>query len=164
MTLAKRIAEQLRQQSTGTLASPRIEANDTGCRVVLSAQRVDSLACSLEDLSVELLPPVAIPQDRLAGLGENLKNRITYLLEPLRVVESDIDGQVVQLRSAKPTVDGPNRCYFEFLVRPLSVELRRYHSSDGQSRRAIEMDLTHEVIGRLAQDVVELMLASATST
>ncbi|MDQ7029198.1 MAG: hypothetical protein Q9O62_05155 [Ardenticatenia bacterium] len=93
-----------------------------------------------------------------------MAERITYLLEPLRLLEASGDRALV--RSAPPggAPYGETRDYYELWItwtgRATEVELRRYRYTRSLRRRSPRpIDLTWEVAGRLLDDVRDGLLA-----
>lgn len=99
--------------------------------------------------------------DRLAGadtallsrIADQLASELTYLLEPLRVVEVDGNAGAVQMRSHPPYQRDKQARYYEVLVqRGGSLSLVRYERLPGEPRKAIPANVTEEVFYRLADD------------
>ncbi len=67
-----------------------------------------------------------------ASLGHDIAGRARYLLEPLKVVESEA-GQAL-LRSQDPPVEEEGRDYYEMWVKPDELSLERHHAQPGQRR------------------------------
>ncbi len=93
--------------------------------------------------------------DQLRSWGDRFADRVTYLLEPLCVVECDPD-QGVQVRSQQPTPSNGVSSYYEALLRADgSLTLHRVTFADDQrTRQTAPCHLTLEVIQRLADDIV----------
>jgi hypothetical protein len=99
-------------------------------------------------------------RDRSAGdlraWGDRLAARLTYLMEPLVVIEVDAEGGEAELRSKSPTARDDVRVYYEVrLRREGTLNLRRvaYDPSD-RRRKAVACQLTREALERLADDLV----------
>src|SRR5262245_52490973 len=100
----------------------------TGWTVSLTADRCDDLGCRLWEVQVR--------RTREAGPGITLQNwanrvaeEVTGLLEPLRVVEIDMQRHEAQLRSDEPTQRKDNLYYYELVLRGTKeASLRRYHT------------------------------------
>jgi hypothetical protein len=98
--------------------------------------------------------------DRLAGIdttaltriADQLASKLTYLLEPLRVIEVDGDAGAVQMRSHPPYQQQQTRYYEVLVQRGGSLSLVRYERLPGEPRKPIAATVTQEVFYRLADD------------
>ena len=101
-------------------------------------------------------PEPALATADLRGWGDRLAARLTYLMEPLVVLEVDGVAGSAELRSQAPTARGEVRSYYEVrLGRDRSLRLQRI-SFDAATRRrcAAPCQFTGEVLERLADDLV----------
>lgn len=90
---------------------------------------------------------------QLSRTADALAGKLTYLLEPLRVVEIDGNAGAVQMRSHPPYQRDKQTKYYEVLVqRGGSISLVRYERQPGEPRQAIAAHVTQEVFYRLADD------------
>ena len=95
------------------------------------------------------------PLAKLETIAASLAKRLTYLLEPISLLETDAESVSIQMRSNPPQVGDDGRSYYELLVRRGGeVTLRRYHKAAGQPRQVIAAHVTREVLARLADDFV----------
>jgi hypothetical protein len=147
-----------------------IPADEEGNRVTLSLGDWDRYSATLRRLEVNQETALNSGQIRVIGYleqcAQQVIRRITYLEEPLAVLEFDREGSVVQLRSYPPRHDGEALIYWEVEVsaqsRPMAC-LARYHWRPGQpERESLAHPVTFATLGRLAQDLA-LTLAEATS-
>ena len=91
--------------------------------------------------------------DELKAISETLTGKLTYLLEPIGVVEADADRCSVQLRSNPPQKGEDGTSYYELMVRRGGdITLSRYSKKPGQLRQIVPAHVTREVLGRLADD------------
>ncbi len=91
--------------------------------------------------------------DRVKAVAANLAKRLTYLLEPISPIETDIDRCTVQMRSNPPKQSADQTDYYELLVaRTGELSLLRYSRPKGGQRIAIAAQVTREVLLRLAAD------------
>lgn len=139
--------------------------------VVATAKTSDGTTIGAELLAVDsqgcLVREVQAHAPKLAGAGfdvlqewaDTLSRRISYLLETLGILEVDEDQGEVLIRSNPPERQGSTTSYYEVLLShagPGRFVLRRYESQRGiPGRTAKDMQLTHEVLGRLARDLAE---------
>lgn len=90
---------------------------------------------------------------QLGRIADRLASKLSYLLEPLRVIEIDGEAGAVQMRSHPPYQRENQTRYYEVLVqRGGSLSLVRYERLPGQARKPIPATVTHEVFFRLADD------------
>jgi hypothetical protein len=94
--------------------------------------------------------------EALRGWGERLAARLTYLMEPLRVLEVDPQDGEVELRSQVPTLRNGSRSYYEIrLNRRGALRLTRVAFDEGTRKRTVVAgQMTREVLERLADDLV----------
>ena len=113
----------------------------------------DPLAVAVYELVLETTELAAVDTAQLQAASQSLCDRVTYLLEPISPIETDADGCVVQMRSSPPQQNDNGRYYYElFLRRGGSITLCRYEKQPGAARNRVAATLTHEVLGRLADD------------
>lgn len=94
--------------------------------------------------------------EALKAWGDRLAARVTYLMEPLVVLEHDVDGGEVELRSQSPTPRAQQRSFYEVrLNRAGTLRLSRIAFSEAtRQRTATDCQMTGEVLERLADDIV----------
>lgn len=93
--------------------------------------------------------------DELRAWGDRLAARVTYLMEPLTVLEADGVGVEVTLRSQSPTPRNDRRSFYEIrLDRSGTLTLQRLGFDDQTRRRqVVPCQLSREVLERLADDL-----------
>jgi len=117
-----------------------------GWAAAVTADRCDEVGC--------LVWEVNLRRDGSAGVdvkswASAVAQRVTGLLEPLKIVEIDETRKEAQLRSETPTQRGDKRFYYELLLRGNATALlRRY-----QAREQTPFALTNEVLARVTADV-----------
>ena len=94
--------------------------------------------------------------DALKAWGDHLAARLTYLMEPLVVLEVDALGGEVELRSQAPSARDTLRSYYEVhLRREGTLKLRRVaFDTATRIRSSVPCQLTREALERLADDLV----------
>ena len=87
--------------------------------------------------------------------GAVTAQRLTGLLESIKLVEVDHVRQVAQLRSASPAVRGTARQYYELQIQGAdSITLQRYQFDSGAgARQAIPFSLTYDALAKLVDDL-----------
>jgi len=130
----------------------RLHLDTENGRLVCLVTAVDGLACSLDSIVVSSERTAATSIGEMKRRGEHLVARLSYLMEPLDVIEVDEHLQVVQLRSSPPHREEGAIRYYELELRPGEYSLRRYRKQPQCSREAIPITVTREVFRRLVTD------------
>lgn len=103
----------------------------------------------------------------LEMLAQEISERVTYLWEPLALIERDPERGKAQMRSAPPLVEDE---IIEFYEAQLSrqdgsprIRFIRYRQANRQARRTrVPITLTHEVFRRLVDDLATTLRAPET--
>ena len=115
--------------------------------------RCDPMAVAVYEFALESAELASTDIAKLKAASQSLCNRVNYLLEPISPIETDVDSCIVQMRSNPPQSQEDAKCYYELLLkRGGSVSMSRYEKQAGAIRTRIAAQLTHEVLGRLADD------------
>lgn len=161
MSLPQQIAESLVQLKGYSSVSPRTVTWRAEQGIELSADftAVDTLGCACRELRAATTELRDGSFDVARSWGQALSQRVTYLLEQIGPLELDADAQTVLVRSVPPTKMAGRTTYYELLIQaPGRLALRRYERDDtAESRRQLDLHLTHEVLERLARDIVETL-------
>ena len=123
-------------------------------QVAAQIQDLDRIGCTFTSLAVHSDRIAGASPDQLKQVGEDLAGRLVYLMEPISPIEIDREGAVVQLRSQPPQQDDDGTTYFELLVRRDGISLERYQKAVGAIRQRVPAQVTREILGRLADDMV----------
>ena len=123
----------------------------------LTADRADELGCRLTDLRLTMGTPEPCSAAQLTERAVKASERVTALLEPLKVYEIDAAKSVALLRSEKPTERGGELFYYELTLNGLhSADLKRFKAGKSQAKRdAVPFVLTHEAVAKVVGDLVE---------
>ncbi len=125
-----------------------LTVSEAGRSATLSADHVDEIGARLWQLT--LTGPA--PAD-LKARGLAVAERVTGLLEPLRLHEADAD--TVLLRSETPARRDNRKAYYEVrLGADGSANLRRYEAEGTASRVQRAFPLTHEAMAKFVADVI----------
>ena len=161
MNLKTQIDQDLgRLAAHGTFAAgPQMLTVDTEAgRLECQMAALDSIGCEFDRLALVPDRLAARFAEELKRLGETLASRLTYLLEPIGVVEFDPEGCVVQLRSIPPHKDDDKSSYYELLARRGGqLSLSRYEKAPRVPRRVTSTSVTREVFCRLAGDFASVV-------
>ena len=124
-------------------------------RIEADLLAVDGIGCSFQTLGLSTSKLANASLDELKTISDGLISRLTYLLEPIGIVEADADRCSVQLRSNPPKKGEDETSYYELMVRRGGdITLSRYGKKPGQLRQIIAAHVTREVLARLADDFV----------
>jgi hypothetical protein len=124
-------------------------------RIEADLVALDAIGCSFQTLGLSTEKLADATLDELKSISEALTAKLTYLLEPIGLVEADADRCSVQLRSNPPQKGEDETSYYELLVRRGGdVTLSRYSKRGGQLRQIIPAHVTREVLSRLADDFI----------
>jgi hypothetical protein len=125
-----------------------------GWTVRLAADKVDTLSCLVWELTLSRTGEAPTGHS-LQAWANHVANRVTGLLEPLKVHEIDETRQEAVLRSVAPARKGDDLSYYEVRLTGLTTALvRRYEANKLISgRNQIAFALTHETIAKLAGDI-----------
>ena len=133
-----------------------IPDEETGWTVNLTANRHDDLGCLAWEM---ILRRTAIAEDvnvSLSSWAEEIAERVTSLLEPLRVVEVDLARNEALLRSEKPTPRGEAVLYYEVHLKGTQeAVLRRYQGfhETSKHRAQIAFPMVHEALIRVIREI-----------
>lgn len=128
---------------------------EVGWAVHLTADKTDSLSCLVWELTCARTDE-APAGFTLKGWAEGVAQRATGLLEPLRLLEVDDARGEALLRSDAPAKKGERLAYYEArLFAAGRATVRRFLASRTESgREQVAFALTHEVLAKLADDIV----------
>jgi hypothetical protein len=155
MILSPRIAAALDGPDAGALPC-EITIEEGAHRLVLhlTASGPVGLAFSALDLRTTARPEWTTGS--LKAWGDRIAARVTYLMEPLVVLEQDAQAGVVEIRSHAPTSRGDSRAFYEIRIgREGTLHLGRVaFDESNRRRRPIDCMMTREVLERLIDDII----------
>lgn len=154
MSLSRKIAAALADPTRITPGV--IDASEPPHRLELHARAAGPLGVELDALDFHADGPER-DVDALRAWGERLAARVSYLMEPLVLIEVDALGGEAELRSKHTTRRDGLRNYYEArLSRNGRVNLTRRAFDDVTRRpRDVPFQLSREVVERLADDLVD---------
>jgi hypothetical protein len=133
-----------------------VSDNDLPWSATLTADRADELGCLLWEVGLRRRTPLQGGKDTLQGWAERAAERVTGLLEPLKVLEVDAQRNEALLRSEEPARRGGGLFYYEVLLQGQgAAEVRRYRGprQDEPRREQVAFALTHEAVAKLVADL-----------
>jgi hypothetical protein len=157
MTVRPEIEQELsRIQAAGGQGLLKVE--QSGARIEADLLVVDAVGCAFQTLGLTTDRLAGVSLDALKSVSEALTRRLTYLLEPIGLIEADADRCAVQLRSRPPHKSEDGTCYYELMVRRGGdITLSRYCQRPGQMRQIVPAQVTREVLARLADDFLAVL-------
>jgi hypothetical protein len=125
-----------------------------GWTVRLAADKTDTLSCLVWELTLTRTGD-APKGFTLKAWAAQVADRVTGLLELLKLHEVDETQQEAVLRSESPASKGDALSYYEIRLSGLTTAVvRRYSASKTVSGRTqISFALTHETLAKLAGDI-----------
>lgn len=176
MSLYKRIVTQLEELAArGLMEMEPVDGYLVGVvaegqepTVAISLEAYDRFSVLLRSLEVayDNLTPETQPA-ALSLQAERIAQRLTYLEEPLALLELDTDTQLAQLRSAPPHQEGETLTYWEVLLwaepHPRARLTRYRWTPDHEERKPVVYPATFATIGRIAQDLAASLQSGTVS-
>jgi hypothetical protein len=134
-----------------TLAIPD---EGSGWAITLTVDRHDELSSALWEIQFQRVAP-RHGEVTLASWAESVAGRVTGLLEPLQILEVDLQRNEALLRSNEPTRRNLDLFYYEVLLKGTqAASLRRYQAKPNNGHREqIPFVLTHEAVAKFVGDL-----------
>jgi hypothetical protein len=158
MECGKQLIAEIRKLA-GHLAAPKTVAvsgpNNIDLAVDLTA--ADSLSCSCREIRMRVPALNGAAADVLKKWAHDLCARITYLMEALGPLEIDSEARQVLIRSKSPDKRDSATTFYEVLLQSQGAgvfTLRRYRRADAGPREHVDLRTTHELLEKLADDLV----------
>lgn len=154
MSLSRKIADALDGQMERGVAGP-LTVEDGPSRLSLDVAANTPVGVALEGLELTAEASGGWTLESHRAWGDRVAGRVTYLMEPLVVLEADEVGQEVELRSQRPSQKGDRSSYYEIRMGPggrLRMSRVAFDAGD-RRRKPCEFQLTREVLERLVDDL-----------
>jgi hypothetical protein len=155
MSLSRKIAAALDARAEAGGLPAEVSASDGPHKVALTLEAGGKVGVAFDRLEYTCAERTDWSAEALKAWGDRLAARLTYLMEPLVVLEVDAVGGEVELRSQLPTARDGTRSYYELrLDRGGTLRLtRKVYDESTRTRRAASCQLTREALERLADDL-----------
>jgi len=155
MSLSKKIAAALDENTKAYLLPCTVAVEESPNRLTLHLTALDTVGLAFTALEFATTSRAEWSSEALKGWGDRLSSRLTYLMEPLKVLEIDAAGGEVQIRSQTLTPRAEQRGYYEVrLFRQGILRMERFVLDEAtRQRRPTPCQLTREVLERLADDI-----------
>jgi len=159
MSLSKKIAAAIDENTKAYVLPCTVTVEDSPNRLTLHLTALDTVGLAFTALEFATTSRAEWSSEALKGWGDRLSSRLTYLMEPLKVLEIDAGGGEVQIRSQSPTPRSEQRGYYEVrLFRQGNLRMERFVLDEAtRQRRPTPCQLTREVLERLADDIAASM-------
>jgi hypothetical protein len=155
MSLGEKLQQHLRDTPQTAGPSQDYSASTSGWAATVRADVVDSIGSKIQEVTWTRLDP-APAELTLPEWAENVTERVTGLLERLKVYEVDTTHNQAVLRSDPPTVKDDVAGYYEMVLTGTEqARLGRYQAdrAAGTPRENLPFTLTHEAMAKLVDDV-----------
>ncbi len=157
MTLSRKIADAVEAGAASIADLPRaVEAEAGPHRLALRMTALGPVGVAFDALEFAQGGRPDLSAADLRSWGDRLAARLTYLMEPLVVLEVDAEAGEAELRSRAPTARADRRSFTEVrLRRGGTLHLRRLAFDEAARRRGVvPCQMTREALERLADDLV----------
>lgn len=155
MSPSRKIAAALDENTRAYVLPCTVTVEDGPNRFSFNLTALDSVGVAFDSLEFITTDRQDWSSEALNAWGERLATRVTYLLEPLKVLEIDAGGGEVQIRSQTPSARADQHGYYEVrLYRQGRLSMERYTFDDATRQRGrTPCQFTREVVERLADDI-----------
>jgi len=128
-----------------------------GWSVAVTADRCDQVGCLIWEVALHSSTPERAPDGKmLTDWAHRAADRVTGLLEGLKVVEIDPTRNEALLRSDVPAWQGDDVAYYEIILSGAGrATVQRFRGSrqPGQRREQTLFSLTHDALAKLVGDL-----------
>jgi ribosomal protein S18 acetylase RimI-like enzyme len=155
MTLSPKIAAALDGPDAGALPCDLVIEDDAH-HLVLHLTASGPVGLAFGSLDFKSTAGRDSTPASLKTWGDRIAARVTYLMEPLVVLEQDRLAGEVEIRSHAPTIRGDNRAFYTIRIGAEgTLHLARTAFDEStRRRRPIDCMMTREVLERLVDDVI----------
>jgi hypothetical protein len=155
MNLNQKIAVAL--DGTGNAALPcDVAIEESGHRLDLHLTASGPVGLAFESFDFTAAPGRDWTPALAKAWGDRVVARVTYLMEPLVVLEQDALAGDVAIRSHAPTARGEGRAYYEIQIDGAGdLHFARVAFDESiRRRRRVDCMMTREVLERLIDDII----------
>jgi hypothetical protein len=160
MSPSRKIAAALDENTRAYVLPCTVTVEDGPNRFTFNLTALDSVGVAFDSLEFVTTDRQDWSSEALNAWGQRLAARVTYLMEPLKVLEIDAGGGEVQIRSQAPTTRAEQRGFYEVrLFKQGRLRMERFVFDDAtRQRRRSPCQFTREVVERLADDIASSSL------
>ncbi len=156
MTLAKTLLSELSDwKPSGAGRHVLSLPNADGWTTRIEADHSGVVGCLLREISMTRDDATDAPAN-VQAWATGVADRVSGLLEDLKVIEVDAERGEAVLRSDDPTKNGDTVAYYEVVLTGTdTANVARYQANRtvGTKREQIPFALTHEVVAKLVGDI-----------
>jgi hypothetical protein len=155
MSLSRKIAAALDENTKAYVLPCTVTVEDGPNRLTLQLTALDTVGVAFTALEFATTSRPEWSSDALKAWGDRLSSRVNYLMEPLKVLEIDLGGGELQIRSQSPTPRAEKRGFYEVrLFRQGTLRMQRFALDETtRERRPTPCQFTREVLERLSDDI-----------
>ncbi len=156
MSLSRKIVAEVDAYNSAGIFPGSVTADEGTNRLTLHLTAAGSVGLAFSALDFATATRAEWSPEALKAWGDRVAARVTYLMEPLIVLEHDIEAGEVELRSQAPTPRAQLRSFYEVrLNRQGTLHLARVvFDETTRQRRTADCQMTREVLERLSDDLV----------
>jgi hypothetical protein len=168
MTCGRQLANEVRKLAGHAGGVPKTVgvSGPNGIDLAVDVTAADSMSCSCREIRMRVPALNGAGPDVLKKWAHDLCGRVTYLLEQLGPLEIDAEGKQVLIRSKSPDKRDNATAFYEILLASQGTglfTLRRYRrDTPSAPREHVDLRTTHELLEKLADDLVETIPATTT--
>ena len=154
--LSQKIAAALEARPAQGALPCKISVAEGPLRLTLNLTAAGPVGLAFDALEFATTDRTEWSPEALRSWADRIVARVTYLMEPLIVLEQDKVGGEVELRSQSPTPRQDRRSYYEVRLSPQGTLRLGRVAFDGTTRRRqpAPCQMTIEVLERLTDDLV----------
>jgi len=157
MTVGRTMVEEVRKiAALGGRVAGTVRVDATPLHLSGEVLLADQLSCLVSELTVRATDGRTLTTEDLRETADTLCHRLTYLLEPIRVLEVDAEAGEVQARSQPPEKQPDRVRYYELrFATPSTLRLQRFEKrKESGERQQIPLQMTYELLEKLTNDLV----------
>lgn len=156
MSLSRKIAAAVEGRPAAGALPCAVVVEDGPHRLELELTAAGPVGLAFDRLAFSAAARPELSTEALRGWAERLASRLTYLMEPLIVLEVDAVAGEAELRSKSPTDREGMKAFYEVrLGRDSTLRMGRVVYDEARRRRRPgACQLTVEVLARLTDDLV----------
>ena len=157
------VAELARLRGYASTTPVPVSVSDpSGIQLEIEFTQIDSLACAFRQITLHVPAMNQAAFDVLKRWADALSQRITYLLEQISPLEYDPASGQVLIRSTQPDQLPDGTQYYEMILSSQGTgtfSLQRFRAIKGTpGRTQIDLQVTHEVLLKLCDDLIDTAL------
>lgn len=131
----------------------KVEVAEGDVTITAELSAAERLACAVSKLEVRNGRWAGASLEQVKKVAERLSQRLTYLLEPVRPIEADVEQCIVQMRSSPPRIGETATSYYELQVSKGALNLQRFEKVAGEPRQAVDVEVTRVALRQLVEDM-----------